>query len=139
MKTVSRVELLPCCTLPRDIIAVWKLIKMVFHTISMKGLRRETIAVFMENRQEFVRTWLGLVKIGVIPALINYNLRAEPLFHKIQQVVKCKAVNYGSELSQPVSDILKLLRRSRSSFLTFYTGSLRNSQKYRILSILKRS
>lgn len=72
---------------------------------------------------EFVCTWLGLAKIGVVPALINYNLRAEPLLHTIQ-VAKCKAVVYGAELAQPVADILGLLMNgSRSSFPTFCTGS----------------
>ena len=82
----------------------------------------DTIAVFMENRPEFVRTWLGLAKIGVIPALINYNLRAEPLFHTIQ-LVKCKAVNDGPACSghtdkyeqEQLSNLLHRLSRATLS------------------------
>ena len=137
-----------CCTLPRDLTAVWKLVRLVLHTKRAEKMnltvpkmffktvqkypdrvlffyqdqkwtflqveelsnqiahfflnegfeKGDTVAVFMENRPEFVCTWLGLAKIGVIPALINYNLRAEPLFHTIQ-LVKCKAVNDGPACS----------------------------------------
>ena len=50
----------------------------------------------MENRPEYVATWLGLAKIGVIPALINHNQKAQALVHAIQ-VAKSKALIYGSE------------------------------------------
>jgi len=162
-----------CCTLPRDLTAVSKLVRLVFHIKKSEKVnltvpkmffktvqkfpnrvlfyfqdqtwtfqqveelsnqiahfflkegfeRGDTVAVFMENRPEFVCTWLGLAKIGVIPALINYNLRQEPLFHTIQ-VAKCKAVIYGSELSQSVAEIFGLLiNGSRFSFPTYCTGS----------------
>ena len=48
----------------------------------------DSIALFMENRPEYVATWLGLAKIGVIPALINYNLKDKALTHTVQ-VAKC--------------------------------------------------
>ena len=63
-----------------------------------KGLKKgDTVAFFMPNRPEYIITWFGLAKIGVIPALVNYNLRKKPLLHTIK-VVKCKAVIYGLEL-----------------------------------------
>ena len=43
--------------------------------------RGDTIAVFLPNRLEYVAVWFGLAKIGVIPALINYQLRAAALAH----------------------------------------------------------
>ncbi len=65
-----------------------------------RGFRKgDTVALFMENRPEYVATWIGLSKIGVIPALINYNLKQKALIHSMQ-VAKCKAIIYGSELSQ---------------------------------------
>ena len=63
-----------------------------------KGLKKgDTVAFFMPNRPEYIITWFGLSKIGVIPALVNYNLRKKPLLHTIK-VVKCRAVIYGLEL-----------------------------------------
>ena len=57
----------------------------------------EAVALFMENRPEYVATWLGLAKIGVVPALINYNLRKDALLHTIT-VADCRAIIYGLEL-----------------------------------------
>ena len=46
-------------------ISLWEiLLKMIFNT-----------------RPEFVATWLGIAKIGAVPALVNYNLRLE--FHHL--------------------------------------------------------
>jgi solute carrier family 27 fatty acid transporter 1/4 len=63
-----------------------------------KGLKKgDAVALFMENRPEYVAMWIGLAKIGVIPALINYNLKQNALIHTIK-VADCKAIIYGLEL-----------------------------------------
>lgn len=67
--------------------------------------RGDEIALFMESRLEFVGIWLGLSKIGVVPALINSNLRMQPLAHSIT-VVNCKSVIFGSELLEGTSRFL---------------------------------
>lgn len=59
----------------------------------------DNIALFMENRPEYVATWMGLAKIGVIPALINYNLKETSLVHTVQ-AAKCTALIYGVELAK---------------------------------------
>lgn len=41
--------------------------------------------------------WLGLAKIGVTVALINYNLRSKSLVHTLT-IGECRAVIYGLEL-----------------------------------------
>jgi solute carrier family 27 fatty acid transporter 1/4 len=41
------------------------------------------VALFMESSPEYVCMWLGLSKIGVIPALINFNLRMNSMVHCI--------------------------------------------------------
>ncbi|GFY37647.1 long-chain fatty acid transport protein 1 [Trichonephila inaurata madagascariensis] len=69
----------------------------------------DDVAVFMESKVEFVAIWLGLSKIGVVPALINSNLRQQPLAFSIT-TVKCKAVIFGSELIQAVKDVSPLLK-----------------------------
>jgi fatty-acyl-CoA synthase len=43
----------------------------------------DTVAIFVRNRLEYVALWYGLSKVGVIPALINYQLRAKSLAHCI--------------------------------------------------------
>ena len=41
----------------------------------------DTVAVFVQNRLEYVALWFGLIKVGVIPALINYQLAGPALAH----------------------------------------------------------
>lgn len=62
------------------------------------GLRKgDTVALMMENRPEFVTIWLGLSKIGVISALINFNLRQKSLSHCVN-IAKCKAFIFEADL-----------------------------------------
>ena len=73
--------------------------RMANYFLSLNFTKGDSIAIFMENRPEFVASWLGLAKIGVVPALINYNLKHDSLVHTVQ-VAKCKAIIYGVELAQ---------------------------------------
>ena len=42
-----------------------------------RGFKRgDCVALFMENRPEYIGIWLGCTKVGVLPALINSNLQA---------------------------------------------------------------
>jgi len=50
----------------------------------------------MENRPEYIATWLGLSKANFIAALINTNLRHDVLLHSIN-AAGCKAIIFGSE------------------------------------------
>lgn len=58
----------------------------------------DVVALFMTNKPEFVATWLGLGKLGVITALINTNLRLQQLIHCIS-VADSKAIIYSKDLS----------------------------------------
>jgi hypothetical protein len=53
----------------------------------------------MENRPKYVCYWLGLSKIGVVAALINFNLRREPLAHCIT-ASESKAMIFGGEMAE---------------------------------------
>ena len=64
-----------------------------------QGIKKgDTVALLMESRPDFVCLWMGLAKIGATSALINYNLRAEPLLHSIT-VAEAKVVIVGSEMA----------------------------------------
>ena len=41
----------------------------------------DTVAVFVRNRLEYVAIWHGLSKVGVIPALLNFQLAGPALSH----------------------------------------------------------
>lgn len=70
-----------------------------------QGYRQgDAIALVMLNRPEYVCIWLGMAKIGVMPALINNNLRLKSLEHCIK-IVECKGVIFDGELSEAIRDI----------------------------------
>ena len=41
----------------------------------------DTVAIFVRNRLEYVALWFGLTKIGVVPALLNFQLAGTALAH----------------------------------------------------------
>ncbi|KAL4917677.1 hypothetical protein BDW62DRAFT_218017 [Aspergillus aurantiobrunneus] len=52
------------------------------HFFLSKGVDRgELVALYLQNRPEFIFTWLGLWSIGCAPAAINYNLTGDVLLH----------------------------------------------------------
>ncbi len=47
-----------------------------------QGLEQgDTVAVFARNRIEYIPLWFGLSKLGIIPALLNYQLAGKALAH----------------------------------------------------------
>ena len=58
----------------------------------------DVVAIFMESSIEYACYWLGLSKIGVVSALINFNLKGDSLAHCIN-IAKAKAVIYSPSLS----------------------------------------
>ncbi|CAF0715294.1 unnamed protein product [Brachionus calyciflorus] len=64
----------------------------------------DCVALFMENKPQFVSIWYGLGKLGVITALINTNLRHKSLIHCIQ-VAKPKIIIYDTELERAISEV----------------------------------
>lgn len=85
----------------------------VAHTFSKKyGLKKgDVCALFMENKIEYAPTWLGLSKIGVITALINTNLRNDPLVHSIT-IANSKFLIYGAELTESLDQVRNELYKS---------------------------
>jgi len=47
-----------------------------------QGLKpKDTVAIFVRNRLEYVALWLGMCKAGVVPALLNFQLSGKALAH----------------------------------------------------------
>jgi fatty-acyl-CoA synthase len=64
-----------------------------------QGLKKgDVVALLMENRPEFLFAWTGLVKIGVVAALINTNLKEKALAHSIT-VAEARHLILGAELA----------------------------------------
>lgn len=70
----------------------------VAHAAYALGLRRgDVVALLMSNRPEFVLTWLGLAKAGIVTALINTNTTGSVLGHALSEV-KARTMIVGGEL-----------------------------------------
>jgi len=75
----------------------------------------DTVALFMENKPEYVGMWLGCTKIGVVPALINFNLRGSSLLHSFN-AASSSAVIFGAELTPAMRDIQSDLEKDISLY-----------------------
>jgi fatty-acyl-CoA synthase len=75
----------------------------VAHAAVAAGLQKgDVVALLMLNRPEFVMTWLGLAKAGIVTALLNTTATDEVLGHALRQVA-AKALIVGSELAEAVA------------------------------------
>jgi fatty-acyl-CoA synthase len=69
---------------------------------SAQGIGRgDVVGLLMENRPEYVITWLGLAKLGAVTALLNTNLRGGPLAHSLD-VADAKHLVVGAELGEAI-------------------------------------
>lgn len=80
------------------------------HVFEEAGFKRgDTVALLLDNRPEYVAIWLGLSKVGIVTALVNYNLRDKPLLHALK-IVDSKALIFGADfvdgIKSPSSSLL---------------------------------
>ncbi len=74
-----------------------------------KGLKAgDTVALFMENRPDYVIVWYGLSKIGVVSGLINHNLTDEALAHCVN-IADAKLVITGADQDAAIKHASPLL------------------------------
>mmetsp|Transcript_20425 Transcript_20425/g.36322 ORF Transcript_20425/g.36322 Transcript_20425/m.36322 type:complete len:612 (+) Transcript_20425:109-1944(+) len=78
---------------------------------AQEGLvKGDTVALYMDNRIEYVAFWLGLSKIGVKTAFINNTIKKNPLVHSIV-ISEAKLVIFGAELDKSIFDVSRELIR----------------------------
>ena len=83
-----------------------------------QGIRKgDVVALFMENRPEYLFAWLGIVKLGGVVALINTNLRGQPLAHCIAIATARHAI-VGAELATPYLEASALLETKPIAWIT---------------------
>ncbi|XP_062264523.1 long-chain fatty acid transport protein 1a [Platichthys flesus] len=80
----------------------------------------DVVALFMESRPLQVALWLGLAKVGVEAALINFNLRNDSLLHCIG-VSGSRAIVFGAELADAMLEVSSSISQS---MVRFSTGDL---------------
>jgi len=73
------------------------------HALRSAGIvRGRPVALLMENRPEFITTWLGCAKLGVAVALMNTQLRGDVLRHALA-TTGAQALVAGAELLDAVA------------------------------------
>ncbi|XP_061761064.1 long-chain fatty acid transport protein 1a isoform X1 [Nerophis ophidion] len=77
----------------------------------------DVVALFMESRPLQVALWLGLAKVGVEAALINFNLRRDSLLHCVG-ASKSRAIVFGAELADAMLEVTSSLGQSMVRFCT---------------------
>ena len=81
----------------------------------------DILSIFMENRLDYCCYWMGLSMIGVIPSLVNNNLRQKSLKHTLS-VINSKAIIFSSETESAVSEIQSELGGEFSLFCADQTN-----------------
>jgi len=77
----------------------------IAHYFQDKGFKKgDIICVMMENRLDYCCYWVGLNMIGVVPALINNNLRQQSLMHTVT-VINSKAIIFSSDTQSAIAEI----------------------------------
>ena len=70
----------------------------VAHWACSSGIGRgDVVALLMENRPEYLSTWLGLAKLGVVTSLLNTHLTGRSLGHLIRAGGNGRHLIAGSE------------------------------------------
>ncbi len=82
------------------------------------GRRDDTVAIFARNRLEYVAIWFGLSKVGMVPALLNYQLRAAPLAHCVN-ISQAKLAIVDHELLDAWESAQADLPETLSTFIAF--------------------
>ncbi|KAG5896525.1 hypothetical protein JTB14_020498 [Gonioctena quinquepunctata] len=109
----------------------------IANTFKSHGYKKgDKVALFLENKPEFICIWLGLSKLGVIIPLINTNLRLIPLVHSVT-VAKCQAIIFGTELSDAVVEILDKIESTMALYqINCNNNQTSTDQKFHNLHIL---
>ncbi len=69
----------------------------------------DCIALFMENRPEYVAMWAGFAKAGIVTALINHNLEGASLAHCVN-IASAKRIVTGAQQDEAVRGAVALFK-----------------------------
>ncbi|RLB40094.1 MAG: long-chain-acyl-CoA synthetase [Deltaproteobacteria bacterium] len=80
-------------------------VNRVAHYFLSQGIGKgDTVAVFMENRQDLLVVYSALAKIGAVNAMINTNLRRDSLLHCLT-LNPAKAFMVGEEITPAFEEV----------------------------------
>lgn len=89
-----------------------------------QGLEKgDDVALFMASNPEFVTTWLGLAKAGIVPALLNNNQKLDSLIHSVT-IVHAKGVIFDKANEGAVIQVMPHLSRQGVQFWMYGEGEV---------------
>ena len=60
--------------------------KLAFYLYYFHNIRRDdAVALYMENRPEFICWWLAISRLGAKVALLNHSVKSKGLVHCIKE------------------------------------------------------
>lgn len=84
-----------------------------------KGIEAgDTVAIFARNRLQYVAIWYGLSKVGVIPALLNFQLSASALAHCLN-ISDAKTLILDYEMAQAWQSAQDMIESDIAVFAAF--------------------
>ena len=115
-----------------DKVLTWKefnhLSNQYAHCLKKRGVKRgDCVAIFMENRTEFLCLVIALSKIGAAASLINTSLVKKSLIHCISITDSVRCV-FGQELQNAIIEIKDDLPLQDSDFLWVPDNSTKNNK-----------
>jgi len=91
----------------------------VAHWAVAQGCKRgDTVGIFVRNRLEYVALWYGLSKVGIIPALINFQLQAKALAHCIA-ISESKVIIVDTDMAEQWAATQPALDAELKAFAAF--------------------
>ncbi|GBG33567.1 Very long-chain acyl-CoA synthetase [Hondaea fermentalgiana] len=77
----------------------------------VEGLQKgDCVALYMENRLEYIVAWYGLCKAGIKTAFINNTIRLQSLVHSIK-ISNARLVLFGVEVADGIEQVFRTLIR----------------------------
>ncbi len=86
--------------------------------ISQDCKKGDTVAIFVQNRMEYVALWFGLTKAGIVPALINYQLTGPALAHCVN-ISNARVAIIDHELSKAWNSSKKEISKDITPYSVF--------------------
>ncbi|HBC57188.1 MAG TPA: long-chain-acyl-CoA synthetase [Gammaproteobacteria bacterium] len=99
----------------------------VANCLKAQGVTRgDVVALFMQNRPEFLIHAIGIAKLGAVASLINNSQTGKVLTHSIN-LVKPVAALIGDELLETINEIRDQLELPADKFFNVFDGDVTES------------
>lgn len=96
------------------------------HWLLAKGIKKgDVVALFMENKPEFIAWWLAIAKIGAQTAMINNQIKQKGLVHCIK-VANSKGIIFDCDTETAVHDVESQLEGTQLFFFGKASANFKN-------------